>query len=151
MNELQKAIINMQRAAGQHLGANIPIIKTVCTFRTAFHSFKGFNAQIIPAVGGQKTSRLGFAGNNCAPKKLCDATLTIAKPMRTFAADIGDNSLRDEIDYVFTKLNHLCNNQTAPYRLENLQFAFIRQVLTILSLRLRREIRRDYISKCGVS
>lgn len=115
MNALQEATLNMQRAVEQHLDANIPIIETVRAFSTAFDRFKGFNTQIIPAVGAQETPRTGFATDKRTSKtQLCNATLIISKPMRAFATDTGDNALFDEVDYAFTELNRLRDDQIAP-------------------------------------
>ena len=115
MNALQEATINMQRAVEQHLDANTTIIAAVPAFVTEFDKVKGFNVQISGEVGGQEAPRTGIAKDKRTTKKeLCDTTLGIAKPTRAFATNIGDNTLRDEVNCSFTELNRLRDDQLAP-------------------------------------
>jgi len=105
----------MQRGIEHHPDANIPIIETVRAFSTIFNNQKAFNAQIKSANGGQKSPRIGFARDKRASKmSFCNKTLKIANPIHAFAKYIGDNPLRDKVNYIFSKINRLCDDQSAP-------------------------------------
>lgn len=115
MNAKQEAELNMQRGIEQHLDANTIIITVVAAFVAAFNKIKAFNAQIIALVGGQEASRTGVAADKrAAESALMDATLKIAKIVRAFAADTGNNTLRDEVDLQPTDLKRLRDDQLAP-------------------------------------
>lgn len=115
MNAKQEADLNMQRAVEQYLDANTIIIAVVLAFQTAYTKLKAFNAQIIALGGGQEAPRTGVAADKKTLKKaLCDTALKVAKPTRAYATETGDNTLRDEVDYAFTDLNRLRDDQIAP-------------------------------------
>ncbi|CAN5593276.1 hypothetical protein BH10ACI1_BH10ACI1_26560 [soil metagenome] len=115
MNATQEARLNMQRVVEEHLDENTTIIAAVPAFVTAFNKFKGFNAQIPTAVGAQETPRTGIAKDKSTSKReLVETALKLCKPARAYAADFGDNTLRDEMDYSFSDLNRLRDDQIAP-------------------------------------
>jgi hypothetical protein len=115
MDAKQEAELNMQRGIEQHIDASTTIIAAVPAFPTAFNKLKGFNAQIVAGVGGQEATRTGFAKDKqTAESALIDTTLKTAKPLRAFASETGNNTLRDEIDIEFSDLNRLRDDQLAP-------------------------------------
>ena len=115
MNARKEADLNMQRAVEQHLDTNTTIIAAVPAFVTAFNLSKGISAQIVATIGGQEAVRTGITEDKQVSKdQLIDAALRIAKPTRAYASVIGDNTLRDEVDYSRSELNRLREDQLAP-------------------------------------
>ncbi len=105
----------MQRAVEQHLDANTTTISTVPAFQTAYTALKAHNGEITSAAGIQETPRTGIARDKRTSKRdLCDTTLRISKPTRAFAAATGNDTLRAEVDYAFSDLNRLRDDQIAP-------------------------------------
>lgn len=115
MNALQEATLNMQRGVEQHLDANTTIITAVPAFLAAFNKLAGFNAEILADVGGQETARTGVSKDKQTGKiYLTEVALKVANPTRAYATQIKNNTLRDEVDYAFTELSRLRDDQIAP-------------------------------------
>jgi hypothetical protein len=115
MDARQKAKFNMRRAVEQHLDENTEIIAAVPAFPTALGKLKTFNTRIAAAAGLQETPRTGVAKDKQTRKdELIENALKVIKPARAHASEVGDNTLRDEVDYAFTDLNRLRDEQLAP-------------------------------------
>jgi hypothetical protein len=115
MNAKQEATLNMQRVVEQHLDANTIIIAVVIAFQAAYVKLKAFNAQIIALVSGQETARTGVAKDKHTSKNnLAEVALQISKPIRAYALETRNDTLRDEVDYKLRDLTRLRDDQIAP-------------------------------------
>lgn len=115
MNSTQEAKLNMYHAVISHCDANTVIVATVPAFATVLTALKAkvssidstvqLEAQVISGVATDKKT-LRFT--------LAQQATDIAAVVFSYAASIGNNTLKEEVDYSNTELKRLKDDDLAP-------------------------------------
>lgn len=116
MNKKQEARLNMRRAVAGHCNANPAIIAAVPVFAAKSGELNALIAEIFDTSQSQESAITGFAaGKNISKKDLCETAENIAKPIRAYAKETGNETLRAEVDYSYSDLFRKRDDQVAQH------------------------------------
>jgi DNA repair exonuclease SbcCD ATPase subunit len=105
LNAKQEAKLNSQRSTEQHVDANISIISGIAAFAATYNKIKANIASLLAAVQQKSAALTGIAsGKTNFRQTLSSQTVTIAGLVETYASDIGNDQLREEMHITESRL-----------------------------------------------
>lgn len=115
MDARQDAKLSMYRGLAAFCDANTAIISINVAFIMALNDFKANIAAITAAAQQEATVITGIAmDKNQARQTVCNQTTAIAAMIYAYAATVGNNTLKMEVDFPVTALMRLREDQLAP-------------------------------------
>lgn len=115
MNIRQEAKLTMYRAVETHCDDNASLIATVPAFQTAFNEFKTKIAEILSVEQLRDASLAGIAaGKSNLKQTLCRQTVDMAGIIYAFASETGNETLKAESQFSYSKLLQTRDDELAP-------------------------------------
>jgi hypothetical protein len=115
LNAKQEAKLNSFRATEQYVDANINVINAIPAFLATYNKIKPKIAAVLENAGLKSASLSGIADSKEALRRIVsDKALAIAGLVYTYAADIGDLVLKDEMDIKSSRLARTRDDELAP-------------------------------------
>ncbi|HEX8287506.1 MAG TPA: carboxypeptidase-like regulatory domain-containing protein [Pyrinomonadaceae bacterium] len=115
MNANQEAKLKMYRATENYCGENSSITASNVAFRTAFNNFKANIASIVATVQADGVPLTGITvDKNIVKQALCEKTAEIAGIVYAYASTVGSNTLKAEVNCLFTSLMRMREDALAP-------------------------------------
>lgn len=115
MNARQEAKLNMYRAVEDQLDNNPTVVSAVPAFQNAFNKFKAKIAEIISTEQKKDVPLSGIVTTKTNTKKtLAQKTSEIAGIISAYASEIGDETLKAEVNFSATKFLQTRDDQLAP-------------------------------------
>ncbi len=112
---IQEAKVNSYRATEQHVDDNIEIIAVIPAFKVTFDNIKTNIAAILDAAEQKAASLTGItAGKSDARETLVKRAAIIAGLIYTYAADIGDKTLMEEMNLTESKIRRNRDDELIP-------------------------------------
>jgi hypothetical protein len=123
MNAQQEAKLQMYRAVENYCDANAAIIGTNAAFMAAFGDFKAKIAAIIITAQADDVPITGItADKNALKQALCGQAADLASIINAYAATVGNNTLRQQVDFSASALLKTREDLLAP-RCQNIHDA----------------------------
>ena len=115
MNAKQDAKLSMYRAIAAYCDENTTIISTNAAFLAAFGDFKANIADINVAAQQEAAVITGITiDKNQSKQTLCNLTTEMAAMIYAYAATVGNNTLKMEVDFPVSALMKLRDDQLVP-------------------------------------
>lgn len=115
MNKKQEAKLNMYRATQSVCNENAPVFSGNAAFTAAFEEFETKIENIISTEQQNAVVITGIAADkNISKEVLCEKAAEIASVIYAYASTVGNNTLKNEVDFPYSKLIRLRDELTAP-------------------------------------
>jgi hypothetical protein len=115
MNAIQQAKLKMYRATEKHCDDNASIIASLPAFQTALARFKAKIANILSTTQQKDVVLTGITTDKSNSKQmLCQIASDIANLVFAYADTNNNNTLKQEVNYNYTKLIKTREDQLAP-------------------------------------
>ena len=115
LTAIQEAKFNAARATEQHVDANLAVISGIPAFLALYNQIKAKIAAIGETAQLKGGSLSGIAtGKSGLRQTLTAKTLVISGIVYTYAADIGDQTLKAEMDIKQSRLTRTRDEELAP-------------------------------------
>jgi len=115
LNARQEAKLNSTRATEQHVDENIGLINAIPAFLATYHKIKAKIALILDATQIKSASLAGIAAGKSDLRQIVSTkTVAIAGLVYTYAVDIHDPTLREEMKLNQSRLRRTRDDELAP-------------------------------------
>jgi hypothetical protein len=123
MNANQEAKLRMYRATENYCGENSAIVDSNVAFKAAFDQFKANIAAIISTAQTDTVPLTGIAvDKNVYKQTLCEKAASIAAVIYAYAATVGNNTLKAEVNFPISELLRM-REDSLPPRCQNIHDA----------------------------
>jgi hypothetical protein len=131
MNALQEAKLKMYRTTESYCNDNTAIIASNVAFQAAFNNFKTNIAAIISTAQADDVPLTGITmDKNKSKQKLCRMTAETAGVIFAYAATVGDNTLKMEVDLTVSDLTRMREDSLAA-RCQNIHDAGVENLAAL--------------------
>ncbi len=115
MNNRQEAKLNMYRATQSVCSENAPVFSGNAAFTTAFEEFETVIENIISTEQQNAAVITGIAADkNVSKEGLSEKAAEIASVISAYASTVGNNTLKDEVDFSYSRLVKMRDDMIAP-------------------------------------
>ncbi len=115
LNAKQEARLNSFRATEMHVDDNISVITNIPAFLVTYNKIKTKIAAILDGAQAKSAALTGIAaGKTNSRQTVSTKTVSIAGVVYTYAADIADETLREEMNITNSRLTRTRDEELAP-------------------------------------
>jgi hypothetical protein len=115
LNARQEAKLNAYHSTEQHVDANIAIIAAIVAFMATYNKIKANIAAIFDFEQEKSASLTGIAAGKIGVRlALCELAAVIAGLVNTYADDVSDAQLREEMNVPESRLTRTRDDELAP-------------------------------------
>lgn len=115
MDSKQESKLNMYRTVENICDTNISLISTIAAFLAAYNNFKDIIATIISTASSESLVLSGITIDKAVLKKnLCQSATDLAALIFAYASSIGNNTLKQQVNFAFTDFNRLKDDELVP-------------------------------------
>jgi hypothetical protein len=115
LNAIQEAVLNSNRASEAHIDGNISIIGDIPAYLANYNRIKVNIAEILNLAETKGASRKVATVKTDLRTRLNDTVLQFAGVVETFADDINDLQLRDDMKLSFSQVKRMRDDEIAPF------------------------------------
>lgn len=115
LNKKQEAKFNSFRATELHVDENIALINTIPAFLATYNKIKAKIAAVSENAQLKSASLVGIAAGKSNSRQIVSTkTVSIAGVIYTYADDIGDTTLREEMNINASRLKRTRDDELTP-------------------------------------